>query len=380
MWSGESSTKPCGAPLLQPLQLHACVSAVPCLSRAQPAAGISYTQRRTRQPPLPARRRRRCAGGVAPPCCVCLRAPPHLLPPLCARWAALPCSPPPAARGAPPGALRGRRLRLWRADGAPGGGLPRQTGAGHGAQGQGRHGFIRGKVRRVLSGGTRCVCVWGGGGQSRQGFTGGVAGACPLPLSPPPSGGAEEPRGTTGRAGLGRPLDGGSGGGLGGVCGGSGALRAPHPLPALQGHVSRGPARNATARPPPPAPQVSEYVKERILALRRAHPGRYGNAACVRTNAMKVGGLGGGMPGRGALQSLGRRGRSRTVACRCCLLPLAKCTQSPPPPPPNSSCRTTSGKGSWKRCSSCFQCDARCLWGTACRRGAQLTDPGDGSF
>lgn len=34
--------------------------------------------------------------------------------------------------------------------------------------------------------------------------------------------------------------------------------------------------------------QVSEYVKERILALRRAHPGQYGNAACVRTNAMKA--------------------------------------------------------------------------------------------
>lgn len=33
--------------------------------------------------------------------------------------------------------------------------------------------------------------------------------------------------------------------------------------------------------------KVSEYVKERILALRKQHPGRYQNAACVRTNSMK---------------------------------------------------------------------------------------------
>ena len=33
--------------------------------------------------------------------------------------------------------------------------------------------------------------------------------------------------------------------------------------------------------------QVSEYVKERIAALRREQPGSYGNIACGRTNAMK---------------------------------------------------------------------------------------------
>jgi hypothetical protein len=33
--------------------------------------------------------------------------------------------------------------------------------------------------------------------------------------------------------------------------------------------------------------QVSEYVRERILALRAQHPGQYGNVAVLRTNAMK---------------------------------------------------------------------------------------------
>ena len=33
--------------------------------------------------------------------------------------------------------------------------------------------------------------------------------------------------------------------------------------------------------------QVSEYVKERIAALRREQPGSFGNIACARTNAMK---------------------------------------------------------------------------------------------
>ena len=33
--------------------------------------------------------------------------------------------------------------------------------------------------------------------------------------------------------------------------------------------------------------QVAEYVKERILALRRDQAGGYENAACLRTNAMK---------------------------------------------------------------------------------------------
>lgn len=33
--------------------------------------------------------------------------------------------------------------------------------------------------------------------------------------------------------------------------------------------------------------QVSEYVKERVLALRKTYPGQYQNAACLRTNSMK---------------------------------------------------------------------------------------------
>ena len=33
--------------------------------------------------------------------------------------------------------------------------------------------------------------------------------------------------------------------------------------------------------------QVSEYVKERVLALRREQPGAYGNISCLRTNAQK---------------------------------------------------------------------------------------------
>ena len=33
--------------------------------------------------------------------------------------------------------------------------------------------------------------------------------------------------------------------------------------------------------------QVALYVKERVQALRREHPGQYGNIACVRTNTQK---------------------------------------------------------------------------------------------
>ncbi len=33
--------------------------------------------------------------------------------------------------------------------------------------------------------------------------------------------------------------------------------------------------------------KVSEYVQDRIKALRLLHPGRYGNVACLRSNAMK---------------------------------------------------------------------------------------------
>ena len=33
--------------------------------------------------------------------------------------------------------------------------------------------------------------------------------------------------------------------------------------------------------------KVSDYVIDRIAALRSQHPGQYGNIACVRTNAMK---------------------------------------------------------------------------------------------
>ncbi len=33
--------------------------------------------------------------------------------------------------------------------------------------------------------------------------------------------------------------------------------------------------------------QVSEYVRERILALREQHSGQYSNIACLRTNAQK---------------------------------------------------------------------------------------------
>lgn len=33
--------------------------------------------------------------------------------------------------------------------------------------------------------------------------------------------------------------------------------------------------------------QVSEYVKDRIKALRSQHPSQYQNIACIRTNAMK---------------------------------------------------------------------------------------------
>lgn len=33
--------------------------------------------------------------------------------------------------------------------------------------------------------------------------------------------------------------------------------------------------------------KVSDYVMDRVKALRLQHPGRFGNIACVRTNAMK---------------------------------------------------------------------------------------------
>lgn len=33
--------------------------------------------------------------------------------------------------------------------------------------------------------------------------------------------------------------------------------------------------------------KVSDYVMDRIKALRKLHPGEYNNIACIRTNAMK---------------------------------------------------------------------------------------------
>jgi tRNA (guanine-N7-)-methyltransferase len=33
--------------------------------------------------------------------------------------------------------------------------------------------------------------------------------------------------------------------------------------------------------------KVSQYVKERCVALRREHPGSYENISCIRTNSMK---------------------------------------------------------------------------------------------
>ena len=33
--------------------------------------------------------------------------------------------------------------------------------------------------------------------------------------------------------------------------------------------------------------QVSEYVKERVLAMRREQPGGYNNISCLRANAQK---------------------------------------------------------------------------------------------
>jgi len=33
--------------------------------------------------------------------------------------------------------------------------------------------------------------------------------------------------------------------------------------------------------------KVSDYVKDRITALRSQHPGQYNNVACLRSNAMK---------------------------------------------------------------------------------------------
>jgi len=33
--------------------------------------------------------------------------------------------------------------------------------------------------------------------------------------------------------------------------------------------------------------KVSDYVMDRITALREQHPGKYQNIACIRTNAMK---------------------------------------------------------------------------------------------
>ena len=47
-------------------------------------------------------------------------------------------------------------------------------------------------------------------------------------------------------------------------------------------------ARSCSLSPPPPLPPPpTEYVHERILALRQQHPGQYRNASVVRTNAMK---------------------------------------------------------------------------------------------
>ena len=33
--------------------------------------------------------------------------------------------------------------------------------------------------------------------------------------------------------------------------------------------------------------KVSDYVKDRVIALRKNHPGQYQNIACLRCNAMK---------------------------------------------------------------------------------------------
>ena len=33
--------------------------------------------------------------------------------------------------------------------------------------------------------------------------------------------------------------------------------------------------------------KVSDYVQDRIKALRIQHPGKYNNIACIRSNAMK---------------------------------------------------------------------------------------------
>ncbi len=33
--------------------------------------------------------------------------------------------------------------------------------------------------------------------------------------------------------------------------------------------------------------KVSDYVKDRIAALRSNHPGQYNNITCIRSNAMK---------------------------------------------------------------------------------------------
>lgn len=32
---------------------------------------------------------------------------------------------------------------------------------------------------------------------------------------------------------------------------------------------------------------MSDYVRDRVLALRKKHPGEFSNIACIRTNAMK---------------------------------------------------------------------------------------------
>ena len=33
--------------------------------------------------------------------------------------------------------------------------------------------------------------------------------------------------------------------------------------------------------------KLSDYVKDRIIALRKQNPGKYENVACIRANAMK---------------------------------------------------------------------------------------------
>ena len=58
-------------------------------------------------------------------------------------------------------------------------------------------------------------------------------------------------------------------------------LRPRLELPSQQA-ARRVPAQQLTGRL-----QVTEYVRERIAALRRQHPGQYTNISCLRTNAQK---------------------------------------------------------------------------------------------